>query len=205
MAILTMQDDLNIIAGLGDNPNTDNALDAAGLKAKFDEASNLLKAFLNGTVVPAINKLQALPYTESETYPGCHYRETTDGEIEWLNPPMEDGVAYRTTERYGAAPVYIIRCPFSIRVEDDEGTLTVRTGLGTTINSRILSLNGAYTERDSGLWSSVFSAAKRYDQDTDVIGTGFLAPAVAVETGTLTIGYPVDCGDLDGHIIVKWC
>ena len=46
----------------------------------------------------------ALPATESD-YPGCYYR-TVDGAMEWINPPMLDGVEYRTTERYLGKPVF---------------------------------------------------------------------------------------------------
>lgn len=36
---------------------------------------------------------------------GCHYR-IVDGATEWLIPPMELGVEYRTTERWNSKPVY---------------------------------------------------------------------------------------------------
>ncbi len=42
---------------------------------------------------------------QSSEYPGCFYR-IVDGETEWVNPPMEDGVEYRTTERIDGKPVY---------------------------------------------------------------------------------------------------
>lgn len=57
MAISTMQDDLDIISKLGDNPNTDNNLSEDQLRAKFDEGPNAIKSFLNNVIVPAINKL----------------------------------------------------------------------------------------------------------------------------------------------------
>lgn len=55
MAIPTMDDDLNIIGGLGDNPNTDNNMTAAELKAAFDKAPKLIQNFINTTIVPALN------------------------------------------------------------------------------------------------------------------------------------------------------
>lgn len=42
---------------------------------------------------------------ESAEYPGCYYR-TVDGETEWINPPMIEGVEYRTSERCKGKPVY---------------------------------------------------------------------------------------------------
>lgn len=42
---------------------------------------------------------------EHPDYPGCYYR-TVDGETEWINPPMVEGVEYRTAERWSGSPVY---------------------------------------------------------------------------------------------------
>lgn len=50
-------------------------------------------------------KIGAAPAVESTEYPGCYYR-TVGGEPEWINPPMEDEVEYRTTERFQGKPVY---------------------------------------------------------------------------------------------------
>ena len=47
-------------------------------------------------------------FFESESDPGCYYR-IVDGKTEWVNPPMAEGVEYRTTERRNGAPVYVIR------------------------------------------------------------------------------------------------
>jgi len=58
MSFPTMNDDLNIIAGLGDEPNEDDGLTAAELKAKFDMAGLLLKAALN-QLVGALNAADA--------------------------------------------------------------------------------------------------------------------------------------------------
>ena len=42
---------------------------------------------------------------ESTEYPGCYYRMVS-GVVEWVNPPMQINVEYRTTERYQGKPVY---------------------------------------------------------------------------------------------------
>lgn len=44
--------DLNIIQKLGDEPNTDNNLNAAELKEKFDEAANIIQRYINEVLVP---------------------------------------------------------------------------------------------------------------------------------------------------------
>lgn len=58
MALSQMTDNLNIIAGLGDNPNGDNGLSSDGLKAKFDEAGNLIQQFINTQIVAFVNQLE---------------------------------------------------------------------------------------------------------------------------------------------------
>lgn len=54
MALTQMTDDLNIIAKLGDKPNTDNNMSADELKAKFDKAGLLIQEYLNNTLLPNI-------------------------------------------------------------------------------------------------------------------------------------------------------
>lgn len=55
MAIPTLNDDLKKVQGLGDNPNSDNNMTAEELKAVFDAASLIIQAYINGTLVPAVN------------------------------------------------------------------------------------------------------------------------------------------------------
>lgn len=46
--------DLNIIQKLDDEPNDVGGLTAAELKAKFDEAGNILKDFINDSLIPQV-------------------------------------------------------------------------------------------------------------------------------------------------------
>ncbi|MFD0673923.1 hypothetical protein [Cohnella sp. GCM10027633] len=55
MSISQFTDDVEVISALSDEPNATDGLTATQLKAKFDEAAGLIKDYLNGTVVPAIN------------------------------------------------------------------------------------------------------------------------------------------------------
>ena len=74
MSISTMNDDLNILQNLAipafeadvdviqkldDEPNDVGGLSAAELKAKFDEAGNRIKTYLNETLVPSISETVA--------------------------------------------------------------------------------------------------------------------------------------------------
>lgn len=54
MAIRTFDDDLNIIAGLPDEPTEEAGLSAAELKAKFDEGGNAIQGYINDTLIPDV-------------------------------------------------------------------------------------------------------------------------------------------------------
>lgn len=54
---------------------------------------------------PTPAEIGAAPAVESADFHGCYYR-TVNGEVEWINPPMVDGVEYRTTKRYKGVAVY---------------------------------------------------------------------------------------------------
>ena len=58
MSYTKMTDDLDIIQKLADEPNEDDGLTAAELKAKFDEAGNTLKTFVN-SLIDELNNAQS--------------------------------------------------------------------------------------------------------------------------------------------------
>lgn len=57
MSLPVFNEDLNIIAALGDEPNLDDGLTANQLKAKFDEAANKIKAYINGDLKSTVDGL----------------------------------------------------------------------------------------------------------------------------------------------------
>lgn len=54
----------------------------------------------------ACKNILALHAIEDPDHPGCYYR-MVDGEKEWLNHPLVNGVEYRTTERIDGDPLYV--------------------------------------------------------------------------------------------------
>lgn len=54
MAFTTLTDDLDIIASLNDLPNQDDGLTPTTLKQKFDEAGNIIKDYINDTLLVEI-------------------------------------------------------------------------------------------------------------------------------------------------------
>lgn len=56
-----MSADVELVSKLGDQPNQDDGLTAEELKGVFDKGPKLLKEYMNGTLVPALNKLLTSP------------------------------------------------------------------------------------------------------------------------------------------------
>ena len=53
--IRTLDDDVEIIKALDDNPNAgESGLSALGLKMKFDEAARIIKSYINDKLIPDI-------------------------------------------------------------------------------------------------------------------------------------------------------
>ena len=59
LAIPAFEADVDVIQKLDDEPNDVGGLSAAELKAKFDEAGNRIKTYLNETLVPSISETVA--------------------------------------------------------------------------------------------------------------------------------------------------
>ena len=65
--IKNMEEDVELVGKLSDQPNLDDGLTAQELKEVFDKGPALLKAYLNGTLVPAINQLLSQPPADGLT------------------------------------------------------------------------------------------------------------------------------------------
>lgn len=67
----------------------------------------------NGTPLNAdtFNEMQDEIRVESVDHPGCYYH-MVGTEQEWINPPMIDGVEYRTIERHNGKIVYAKKIVF---------------------------------------------------------------------------------------------
>lgn len=59
MPIGNFNQDLDIISKLQDEPNVDDGLTAAQLKARFDLAGNKIKTWINSVLIPFVNSLEA--------------------------------------------------------------------------------------------------------------------------------------------------
>jgi len=55
LVLSLLESDLNVIQKLDDEPNDVGGLTAAELKAKFDEAGNVIKKYINETLIPSVS------------------------------------------------------------------------------------------------------------------------------------------------------
>ena len=55
MAIPKFEENLDIIANMGDDPKSDNGLTTQEFKMEFDKAGNLIKDYINNVLLPNLN------------------------------------------------------------------------------------------------------------------------------------------------------
>lgn len=68
MAFDKLDADLDVVQKLDDEPNDEGGLTADELKAKFDESGNLVKTYINDTLLPALEAEAARLTTVQEAY-----------------------------------------------------------------------------------------------------------------------------------------
>lgn len=98
------------------------------------ESSEEVKAlpiYLGGTgsinEIGARRNLEVAQAIESENTPGCFYRQI-DGELEWVNPPMIEGIEYRTTERNYGNVIYTKLVDIGTIASGDSGNFKFTDG-----------------------------------------------------------------------------
>ena len=142
-------------------------------------ANNIEEARINLGITPEFfGSLSG--FVESAEYPGCYYHEI-DGVKEWINPPLNAGVEYRTIERFQNKPVFI-KCINYGSLPPKGEEKTVSTGLAKTYKIRELTMlisDGTYYSfaADYGSYASFWlgtnlSKAHFYSAGGDVSGTG---------------------------------
>ena len=82
---------------------------------------------------------------EDPEHPGCFYR-IVDGEKEWINPPMDLGVEYRTTERHNGEAVYLMRLTLGELLNTGIVTMTLPNKIGDLIELHCTARSEYYKE-----------------------------------------------------------
>ena len=90
----------------------------------------------------AQQNLEIAPAIEDAEHAGCYYR-MVNGEKEWINPPMELCVEYKTVERYKGYNVYVYA--HEININNDTDVLSVAAiPCGVMEIKEFISMDGTY-------------------------------------------------------------
>lgn len=128
---------------------TNQAAVDALLKSYEDALAATDVATINASLTDIASRLATLESSslkQSGPNPGCYYRTASDGSNEWVNPPNEVGIEYRTDERWRGKVVY--------RKLFYTGALPNQTfmGIDTDIRfDRIVSVSGFAIDNDNNL------------------------------------------------------
>ena len=133
MALDRLNDDLNIVQALDDEPNDVGGLTAGELKAKFDAAGLVIKDFLNNTLLPQLEAAGVLSLIRHGSDDCKYIRLNGDGAIEVSG----DGAAWSVTgssghkiyDKDGNFVAQRARMKFANSVVTDDGTYTVVNGI----------------------------------------------------------------------------
>lgn len=103
---------------------------------------------------------------ESTDYSGCYYR-MVGGVVEWLNPPLQLGQEYRTTERYLGKPVYAKAVSGGAITADSKKAVSVSDVGESVVDACVIAKlsNGTvvrlpYTDSFGGTSGEVFSSVQ---------------------------------------------
>lgn len=93
-----------------------------------------------------------LAIARTEAYGGEYevIEDSKEAEIEWLNPPMMEGVEYRTAERYNGLPVYVKRVSLKIKVKADDDGNSAMIEVGPPVESKIIDIVALFRSDDTG-------------------------------------------------------
>lgn len=109
-------------------------------------------------------------FAESADYPGCYYH-TVDGETEWLNPPVNGGVEYRTVARHLNMPVYTRRITIGSVVGVNNITVSLSGfGIGYCIGADLYNQAGAWLNGYANVAQFLVEPDKLTLSTTDTIG-----------------------------------
>lgn len=140
LVIPGLDDDLDVIQKLDDEPNDVGGLTASELKAEFDKAGNIIKDYINNSLLPAI----------SDTVAEEEERDTAEEEREQAESERVQAESARVAAENG-------------RVFAEGNRVTAETGRASAENARVEAENG----RDSaeGLRTSAESDRVSAEQD----------------------------------------
>lgn len=175
LVIPELDDDLDIIQKLDDEPNDVGGLTAAQLKAKFDEGPNAIKRYINDELLPAISDTVAEADVRAEAEQGRVAAEAARVTAEQGRASAETGreqaEAARGTAEQG-------------RVTAEQGRVTAEQGRASaedTRESREAARQDAEAERQA-------AEQARVDTDTGIVAQATQQATAAGQSATAAAG-----------------
>ena len=146
MAIATFNEDVEIISQLSDYPNDDDGLEPDELKAKFDLGSVLIKEYINGVLIPAIEAAVEAA-ARGITFEGISGTDIQDGTVYSNKLSSESGneaVASGNIREYA-----VLKRHLSSEIQ------TLLTNLQDKADNAYNKVNGLATVASSGAYSDL--------------------------------------------------
>lgn len=188
MALRKLIADLSIISKLGTNPGVDNGLSEEQIKAKFDEAANIIKDYLNNYLILEIEKTVDVESLLSDIL------DVTLSKSDKAANAAATGEAIRSIRSFFEKVVhggdYVLNTgnAFSAEVVSN-GTVQIQSGIGV-IQGNLFSLEEQEIRLQDGVYglrrSDLIVVRANKDEENN------LHYAFASLTGTDTSGEPVD-------------
>lgn len=175
LVIPELDDDLDIIQKLDDEPNDVGGLTAAQLKAKFDEGPNAIKRYINDELLPAISDTVAEADVRAEAEQGRVAAEAA-------RVTAEQGRASAETGREQAEAAR--RTAESARVAAEQGRATAEQGRATAEESRITQ----ETARQDAEAERQAAEQARVDTDTGIVAQATQQATAAGQSATAAAG-----------------
>lgn len=175
LVIPELDDDLDIIQKLDDEPNDVGGLTAAQLKAKFDEGPNAIKRYINDELLPAISDTVAEADVRAEAEQGRVAAEAA-------RVTAEQGRASAETGREQAEAAR--RTAESARVAAEQGRATAEQGRATAEESRITQ----ETARQDAEAERQAAEQARVDTDTGIVAQATQQATAAGQSANAAAG-----------------
>lgn len=175
LVIPDLDDDLDVIQKLDDEPNDVGGLTAAQLKAKFDEGPNAIKRYINDELLPAISDTVAEADVRAEAEQGRVAAEAARVTAEQGRASAETGREQAEAARGTAEQA---------RVAAEQGRATAEQGRATAEESRI----AQETARQNAEAERQAAEQARVDTDTGIVAQATQQATAAGQSANAAAG-----------------
>lgn len=182
LVIPELDDDLDIIQKLDDEPNDVGGLTAAQLKAKFDEGPNAIKRYINDELLPAISDTVAEADVRAEAEQARVAAEAARVTAEQGRASAETGREQAEAARGTAEQARVTA--EQARVAAEQGRATAEQGRASAEDTR----ESQETARQDAEAERAAAEQARVDTDTGIVAQATQQAAAAGQSATAAAG-----------------